>query len=130
MGNLLTGVVVILLLCLAVVMFVMNRTSMTETPPLSTVAFVFTVAVIFSSGFTMEMTETEAVVEVTRLGSEFTVTTDSGNNITVYAEPYAGDDYLLKRTTSVCTWGLSKTETCKLLVPTQPVVVYEKDKGE
>ena len=103
---------------------------MTETPPLSTVAFVFTVAVIFSSGFTMEMTETEAVVEVTRLGSEFTVTTDSGNYITVYAEPYAGDDYLLKRTPSVCTWGLSKTETCKLLVPTQPVVVYEKDKGE
>lgn len=83
MGNLLTGVVVVVFLCTAVVLLVINRTSMTETPPLSTVAFVFTVAVIFSSGFTMEMTETEAVVEVTRLGSEFTVTTDSGNYITV-----------------------------------------------
>lgn len=61
--------------------------------------------------------ETEEAVEVTRLGSEFTVTTNSGEYVTVFAEPYAGDDYLLKRTTSVCTWGLSKTETCKLLVP-------------
>lgn len=78
----------------------------------------------------METVETEEAVEVTRLGSEFTVTTNSGDYVTVFAEPYAGDDYLLKRTTSVCTWGLSKTETCKLLVPTQPVVVYEKDKGE
>lgn len=54
MGNLLTGVVVVVFLCMAVVLFVINRTSMTETPPLSTVAFVFAVAVIFSSGFTME----------------------------------------------------------------------------
>ena len=129
MGNLLTGVVVVVFLCTAVVLLVINRTSMTETPPLSTVAFVFAVAVVFSSGFTVETTKTEAV-EVTRLGSEFTVTTNSGEYVTVFAEPYAGDDYLLKRTTSVCTWGLSKTETCKLLVPTQPVVVYEKDKGE
>lgn len=118
MGNLLTGVVVVVFLCMAVVLFVINRTSMTETPPLSTVAFVFAVAVIFSSGFTMETVETEEAVEVTRLGSEFTVTTNSGEYVTVFAEPYAGDDYLLKRTTSVCTWGLSKTETCKLLVPT------------
>lgn len=58
MGNLLTGVVVVVFLCMAVVLFVINRTSMTETPPLSTVAFVFAVAVIFSSGFTMETVET------------------------------------------------------------------------
>lgn len=122
MGNLLTGVVVVVFLCMAVVLFVINRTSMTETPPLSTVAFVFAVAVIFSSGFTMETVETEEAVEVTRLGSEFTVTTNSGEYVTVFAEPYAGDDYLLKRTTSVCTWGLSKTETCKLFFTTELVV--------
>lgn len=130
MFNVFTGVVVAGLFCAAVTLFIANRTSMAGTPPLHIAIFVFAAAVCCSLGFTGKTTETEPVMEITLLGNEYNVTTYSGKYTTLYSKPYVGGDYLLEKAISRSVWGLCKTETLTLLVPTQPVLVYEKDRGE